>query len=179
MCSLYSGWTYPASVPERGRDDKHHPEAACDLGRAVSMVGPDSSSILYPFAAWCAPQSITNSSAPPSLEYINHASIQWVPPAKSAWYFHIILGQTTLPRRYCGKREGRMHTQTQTWLSSLVIMSGMKIVPWKIIGITEKYKMLLRSPVHRRGLLRPPAPLLGPKSFPLQTGNLPEIKGFT
>lgn len=51
----------------------------------VRLDNPVSSSILHPFASWCASKSITNISAPPFLECIDYVNIQTVPPEIPTW----------------------------------------------------------------------------------------------
>lgn len=72
QCFLSSGWTYPAGFHARRR---LHLEAACNTGRPI---GPVSASILYPYAGQCAPKSVLNILAPPSLKCINYAFRQFL-----------------------------------------------------------------------------------------------------
>lgn len=80
-CShLWAGCTLQVSL--LGWDP---PGAACSLGRSVCPAGPISRGTLYPFSGPCVPRSVTTITTPPSLECINYASIQTVPPAIPTW----------------------------------------------------------------------------------------------
>lgn len=90
--SLPLGWTYPAGIPAGEQGEVSDPKAACKLERPVCPV---SSNIWYPSAGQGASQSITTIRALPSLEYINYASIQTIPPAIPSWRSYLRTIPTT------------------------------------------------------------------------------------
>lgn len=71
--------------------------AVCSLGR---LVGSVSSSIFYPCAGWCAPQSVANISLPlsPTPTTPLDRSIQTLSPTTPTGV--LSMGQTTLPMDY-------------------------------------------------------------------------------